>query len=928
MNRQACPDRDTLEQLLLGRIAVDAVDQWEAHLLQCDSCVEAAETIRTEDDVTQALRSFDALPIIDDELQRAIQSAKQFGEATLRIDETIAEPSVALDETIVPDAGQPHEYAKEVASAVSKRRQEPNIDFLDPPRQSDELGRLGGYRVLEVLGAGGMGIVFRAEDTQLNRAVALKVIKPEIAASAEAKERFLREAQAAAAIEHDHIVTIYQVGQQRGVPFIAMQYLKGQSLQQKLAEQNKLDDLEATVIARQVAQGLAAAHKTGLIHRDIKPDNIWMDTATSRAKILDFGLARSRDAEVDLTQSGMLLGTPNYMSPEQAAGETVDHRCDLFSLGSVLYHLVSGQPPFKSDSLPATLLRVTQSNYTPLAEACPELNPQLAKFITRMLAKEIESRPQSASEVVRELERIEHSIHKLDDQVDQTPTINVIKPSPNNRRGRPQNVSSVWLFGGGAVAAIALALFAMLASGVFVRVETEQGTLVVKVSSDDFETSVKGKSITVRNTKTKVTYKIDLDEPTSSEPLQPGDYEFVVTNDAGFRTKTKRFEIQAGEEQAVEVWWERAVSTQKGKPASNATADLDTADQRVAHQVIAAGGKVNVRDQHGVSYHDIDQIAKLPDPPFQVTKIYIATTEVTDDVLSESHKLSQLRGLAAWDSGITDEALAHLTDSGARPPIQLRSLMVDRTAVTDKGLAYMVGAKIDEHFNITNTEVSDPELVAKFSNAKILSIAGSKLPLGELQFLESFNKLQVLLADAKQFNALAKSDIKIPATLEQLTVHLETDTFNPLVLQKTPGLSRLNLVQNLGYSRAENAQKNYAPEFWSALSDLPNLTILTIDDELLTDELLGNVRPLSKLNKLVLDSVQASGSAIEKVVAACPNLRALHLTHAKLNDTHVESLSRLNQLDELNIKTNQISAAGISRLRAALPDCRIEADHP
>src|SRR5207248_6897379 len=165
-------------------------------------------------------------------------------------------------------------------------------EFLSPPQKSGELGRLGQYRILKQLGQGGMGVVFQAEDRQLRRLVALKVMRPDLAAQDQARARFLREARAAAALKHDHIVTIYQVGDDRGVPFLAMEFLAGKSLEEWLRPDRRASIPEAITIAKQIARGLAAAHATGLIHRDIKPANLWLEAPRGRVKILDFGLAR------------------------------------------------------------------------------------------------------------------------------------------------------------------------------------------------------------------------------------------------------------------------------------------------------------------------------------------------------------------------------------------------------------------------------------------------------------------------------------------------------------------------------------------------------------------------------------------------------------------------------------------------------------
>ncbi len=204
--------------------------------------------------------------------------------------------------------------------------------FLRPAKGPSELGWLGSYRVLKVLGAGGMGIVFQAEDPKLKRLVALKAMRPGLALSPAAKQRFLREAQAAAAIEHDHIITIHQVAEDRGVLFLAMPFLKGESLDARLNRDSSLPVPEVLRIGREIAEGLDAAHQHGLIHRDIKPANIWLEDRGraerrqppgesepgGRVKILDFGMVRTADSKTHLTQTGAILGTPAYMAPEQA----------------------------------------------------------------------------------------------------------------------------------------------------------------------------------------------------------------------------------------------------------------------------------------------------------------------------------------------------------------------------------------------------------------------------------------------------------------------------------------------------------------------------------------------------------------------------------------------------------------------------------
>ena len=219
------------------------------------------------------------------------------------------------------------------------------LDFLDRCDTPDRLGLLAHYEVLEILGRGGMGIVLRGVDVKLNRVVAIKVLAPQLAANAMARQRFLREAQAAAAVSHNHVVAIHAVDEFNGLPYLVMEYVSGPSLQQKIDGGGALQLAQILRIGTQIASGLAAAHAHGLVHRDIKPANILLENGVERVKITDFGLARSID-DVRITQAGAVYGTPLYMSPEQAQGERVDQRSDLFSLGQRAVRHVYGAASF------------------------------------------------------------------------------------------------------------------------------------------------------------------------------------------------------------------------------------------------------------------------------------------------------------------------------------------------------------------------------------------------------------------------------------------------------------------------------------------------------------------------------------------------------------------------------------------------------
>jgi serine/threonine protein kinase len=282
--------------------------------------------------------------------------------------------------------------------------------FLAAPLGADEIGRLAHFRVLRLLGRGGMGLVFHAEDTRLERPVALKVMRPEVIAIPEAAARFLREARATAAIKHGNVITIYEAGEDRGVPFLAMELLSGTSLQDWLKQGGSASIGQVVEISLGIALGLSAAHERGLVHRDIKPSNVWLEAPDGRVKILDFGLARVTQSDSGLTHIGTVIGTPQYMSPEQASGQSLDRRSDLFSLGCILYQLWTARLPFQGHTPVAVLRAIELETPLPVCELNPAVPARLAELIAQLLAKAPDDRPGSAAEVVKTLQAVKREL--------------------------------------------------------------------------------------------------------------------------------------------------------------------------------------------------------------------------------------------------------------------------------------------------------------------------------------------------------------------------------------------------------------------------------------------------------------------------------------------------------------------------------------
>jgi serine/threonine protein kinase len=354
-------------------------------------------TARSPDDQERCLRHLESCPSCRTQVAEIeafgtefLRLARQFGDTTNTPDDPIlAEMLRQLHEVHSPKTFGPVDPA--------------DLYFLHPTDRPDLLGTLGDYEVQEVIGQGGMGVVLKAFEPALHRLVAIKVLAAAVAGSATARRRFTREAQAAAAVCHEHIVAVHRVDEADGLPYLVMQYVAGESLQARLDRTGPLEVTEIVRIGMQTAAGLAAAHAQGLIHRDIKPANLLLENGVARVKITDFGLARMVD-DVGLTQNGVVAGTPEYMAPEQARGEPVDHRADLFSLGSVLYAMCTGRPPFRGSSAVAVLRQVSDEEPPPVRSLNADVPAWLEALIVRLIAKDPNRRFQSAAEVAELLE--------------------------------------------------------------------------------------------------------------------------------------------------------------------------------------------------------------------------------------------------------------------------------------------------------------------------------------------------------------------------------------------------------------------------------------------------------------------------------------------------------------------------------------------
>ncbi len=373
-----CPPEADLQKFLTGSLPASRLDAVAAHLDVCDACQRSIEALGA------------AEPFLS-------EVADQLGRPTPEIDAALARVMAEVEDGVTT-------WVEHLGSGAGRRRgpSELPAGLLAKSDEPGLMGTLGTYRIQRVIGRGGMGVVLEARDPLLKRTVAIKVLAAHVAERPDAARLFVREARAAAAVTHENVVTVYAVDQANKIPYMVMEYVEGVSLEERIQEQGRLDLREVVRTGIQVASGLAAAHGRNLIHRDIKPGNILLEKKTRTAKISDFGLARAVDRATK-SQSGLLVGTPEYMAPEQARGDAVDHRSDLFSLGSVLFAMCAGRTPFAAASTRAIINSVAEAVTDDVSELAPDTPGWLVELIERLHAENPAERYQSAGDVARVL---------------------------------------------------------------------------------------------------------------------------------------------------------------------------------------------------------------------------------------------------------------------------------------------------------------------------------------------------------------------------------------------------------------------------------------------------------------------------------------------------------------------------------------------
>jgi serine/threonine protein kinase/Leucine-rich repeat (LRR) protein len=903
-----CPSDSEIQQLLRAECPPEQLESFAEHLERCSRCGDALDRLLAGDTLLEAARAQSTAvaygnPYVQSLLSRINQVLRGEPAASTSIvahrsdkatpvsgrdpfeevaDEFLARcragerPSVAeyaerhpaLAEQIrdlFPGLLLMEKYRPAAQSqAAGAGREQIALDFLAPAQAPGELGRLGVYRIIEVLGSGGMGIVFEAEDTHLGRTVALKVMKPQAAAMPGARQRFLREARAAATLEHENVVTIYQVGEEGGVPFLAMQRLRGISLEERL-HAGRLDVAELLRLGIQIARGLAAAHARGLIHRDIKPSNIWLESnetaeevnglGAARVKILDFGLVRAVEDDARLTARGAIVGTPTYMAPEQAEGQAVDHRSDLFSLGVVLYRMATGTTPFRGRSVLAALASLASDHPRPPGEFNPDLQPALTSLIMQLLSKDPAKRPASAREVGDRLQAI----------------------AASRESGRSRSKWRRRAF----VAALLLAgsiPLAYLCGGPIVRYATKKGVLVVQLDDPTVQVTVKQDGLVVQDRTTQREFVLNAGDGLV-DVFEPG---------SGLKIGTQRFTLTRGGKETIAVQLEKAAPKAIAGPATKSVATADP-DRQAAEWVLSLGGSVGI-DTNG-KREEVSTLEGLPSGAFRITSIGITPKgPLGDDEFSQLERLASLTGLALMGPQVNDAVLPRLKRLS-----HLRLLNLGQTEVSDAGLLHLKALPNLDDLNLRRTRITDAGLrhLEGFTHLGRLVIAETRVSDDGMAHLKPLTKLWALHVSNTQVTDAGLAHLEGLTNLLDLSVGGTKITDNGLAI-----IERFTKLQYLGLNSTS-----------------------------ITNAGLARVKNLSKLKSLSIARTKISDAGLAHL-GALSGFTYLDLTDTRVTDASLDRILNWHQLNELRVERTRISARGCATLRKAFPKATIRWSEP
>ncbi len=826
-----------------------------------------------------------------------------------------------------------------------------SLPFTDHPR----------YEIRGLLGAGGMGAVYRARHKLMDREVALKVVKAQLVEKPGRVERFHREVQAAARLIHPNIVTAFDAEQVGDTHFLVMEFVPGQSLAQVIQERGRLPVALACEYVRQAAVGLQHAYKQGMVHRDIKPANL-MVTNSGRVKILDFGLARlaSELPGDGATQEGYVLGTPDYIAPEQAEdSRQADIRADIYSLGCTLYHLLTGEPPFPT----GTFLQKIKAHQTqaprPLRELCPDLPAGLVAVVERMMAKDPVQRYQTPAEVAQALAQLKQAsevesafpafVTTVTEVIPPAAARQILPARRFPRRGRWIAAGFLFVLAGG-----------VLLQQIIIRLTDEKGnTREIPVKA--------GESI-------QIVQKGANPKPTETDSeRQAAEWVLSIGGKIQIRQGEQTRPVEAAKDLPAAPFELVLVDLQSNPKVNDAglehlkgLSNLTKLDLRNT-QVSDAGlerlkrlGKLRVFFLQGTRVSDagLVHLKGLSD----LAELYLEWTRVSGSGLQHLEGLAELTRLELGATPMTDSGVIHLkrltnlTHLDLRHTLvsnaglehlkglsKLRVLHLDGTRVTDAGLVHLKGlTDLTELFlsqtgvsggglkhldgltkltrlELQATPVTDSSLMQLkgMTNLTVLDLSHTLVSNPGLEYLKELGKLRVLILSGTRASDAGLVHLKGLTNLTQLE------------LSQT-GVSGDGLKHLEGLTKLTDLRLEATAVTDSGVAHLKGLTMLTALDLREThvgDAGLEHLKGLSKLRVLILNGTRVSNAGLVHL-KGLTDLTQLYLENTRVGDPGLKHLAGLNRLERLDVTGTQITDRGLAEICSALPRCEVVRKNP
>ncbi len=704
------------------------------------------------------------------------------------------------------------------------------------------------FRILKKLGEGGMGTVYEAQDTRLNRSVALKVLRPELLSKPDAKQRLLREARSVAGLSHDNILTIHHVGEVDGNIYFVMPILEGETLADRLKRKQILSVNECTKFGTQIAQGLKYAHDQGIVHRDIKPANIWLETKLDdRIKILDFGLARKNQGDATITTDGTIVGTPAYMAPEQTRSGAVDPRADLFSLGVILYELSTGKRPFVGDDTLSVLTSIAVDEPAAPHRVNPNIPKSYSDLVMKLLEKKTIHRLQNANEVLEELQ-----------------AIGSVQPVLNTQQNR--------LFSKGLTGIALGLLFSFFVIGLGFGVyklsfATKEGTILVEADENADIRFRKGK-LEIYDEAGKLVYTLQGSE--KNKTLPEGKYLLKVIDAKGVETESPELLVKKGEETKVRV---QVVADNKENPIGKG---VETQDRKWAEWVITTGGGgVEIRRGR----REITKVEDLPNDAFEVTGIRIEKNVPAESLL----RLGKAPDLLKLETKeMNDELIKAFGDCKSLKTLRCKSAI----GLTPKGYALLKNFNQLEVLDLAlvSSKNEDYEFLKSLPQLKVLNLSDgleltddwsenlkningleefriARIPVraGALQKISGMKSLRVVVFQNIAFGEGEFARISGLTELEQL--NLANSTISDADMMNLQKLTKLRGLDLFGTKVTDNGLKNIA--------DCKELQVLNLNGGI-TDDVIPMLKEFSKLRSVSSTNFTKDGAEdLAKTLPEC-----------------------------------------------------------